>query len=50
MRHTNFNEIKPKSELLNNLELSELQKSAETSESADKEQNFTNNLNCLKLI
>jgi len=36
MGHTNSNEIESKSELLNNLELSELQKSAETSESAEK--------------
>ena len=35
MRYTNSNEIETKSELLNNLELSELKKSAETSESAE---------------
>lgn len=32
---TNFNEIEPKSELLNNLKLSELKKSSETSESSE---------------
>jgi len=34
--YTNSNEIEPKSELLNNLKLSELQKNAETSESSEK--------------
>ena len=43
MIHTDSNEIESKSELLNNLKLSELQKSAETSESSENGDSDVNN-------